>query len=90
MDQPAAEKALKDLEPLVGEWTMEAIPPGGEPWPGQARAVFDGVLLLANRRSQPILAKRPLAMRKRAVDDRPIDDAAGLAAGEEQVARLGR
>ena len=41
MDQPTAENALKELEPLVGEWTMEAIPPGGEPWPGQARAVFE-------------------------------------------------
>jgi hypothetical protein len=29
MDQPTAEEALKELEPLVGEWTLEAIPPGG-------------------------------------------------------------
>ena len=41
MDQPTAEKALKELEPLVGEWTLEAIPPGGEPWPGEARAIFE-------------------------------------------------
>src|SRR3954471_16015829 len=41
MDQPTAEKALKELEPLVGEWTLEAIPPGGEPWPGEARASFE-------------------------------------------------
>jgi hypothetical protein len=26
MDQPTAEQALKDLEPLSGEWTLEAIP----------------------------------------------------------------
>ena len=41
MNQPTAEDALKRLEPLVGEWTLEAIPPGGEPWPGEARAVFE-------------------------------------------------
>jgi hypothetical protein len=50
MDQPTAEKALKELEVLVGEWTMEAIPPGGDPWPGEAHAVFEwlegGQLLL--------------------------------------------
>ena len=27
MDQPTAEEALKRLEPLVGEWTLEAKPP---------------------------------------------------------------
>ena len=37
MDQPTAEDALKALEPLVGEWTLEAIPPGGTPWPGESR-----------------------------------------------------
>jgi hypothetical protein len=41
MDQPTAEKALKELEVLVGEWTMEATPPSGEPWPGEARATFE-------------------------------------------------
>lgn len=41
MDQPTAEEALKALEPLVGEWTLEAIPPGGEPWPGEARTTFE-------------------------------------------------
>ena len=40
MDQPTAEEALERLEPLVGEWRLEAIPPGGEPWPGEARAIF--------------------------------------------------
>lgn len=50
MDQPTAEIALAELEPLLGEWTLEAIPPGGEPWPGEARASFewmaDGRLML--------------------------------------------
>ena len=41
MDQPTAIEALKELEPLLGEWTMEAIPPDGEPWPGGARASFE-------------------------------------------------
>ena len=27
MDQPTAEQALEALEPLLGEWTLEAIPP---------------------------------------------------------------
>ncbi|RCW39653.1 hypothetical protein DFQ14_11529 [Halopolyspora algeriensis] len=33
-----AERALKEFEPLIGQWRLEAIPPGGEPWPGQAWA----------------------------------------------------
>jgi hypothetical protein len=41
IDQPTAENALKELEVLVGEWTLEAIPPSGEPWPGEARATFE-------------------------------------------------
>ena len=41
MDQPTAEKALKELDILVGEWTMEATPPGGPPWPGNGRTVFE-------------------------------------------------
>ena len=52
MDQPTAGKALKELEVLVGEWTLEAVPPGGEPWPGEARASFewlDGGQLLLGR-----------------------------------------
>jgi hypothetical protein len=40
MDQPTADDALRRLEPLVGEWTLEASPPGGEPWPGGGRSVF--------------------------------------------------
>lgn len=38
MDQPTAQNALARLEPLVGEWRLEAVWPGGEPWPGEARA----------------------------------------------------
>ena len=38
IDQPTAEQALKEMEVLVGEWTLTATPPGGEPWPGEARA----------------------------------------------------
>ena len=41
LDQPKAAEALKELEVLVGEWTQEAIPPGGEPWPGEARTTFE-------------------------------------------------
>ena len=41
MDQPTAENALKELEPLVGEWSLEAIPPGGPPWPGEGHATFE-------------------------------------------------
>ena len=41
MDQPTAEEALKRLDPLVGEWTLEAKPPGGPPWPGEARATIE-------------------------------------------------
>jgi hypothetical protein len=29
------------LEALLGEWTMKAVPPGGPPWPGEARATFE-------------------------------------------------
>ena len=41
MDQPTAEEALGQLEPLVGEWTLEAKPPDGPPWPGEARATIE-------------------------------------------------
>ena len=41
IDQQTAEQALKELEVLVGEWTQEAIPPGAEPWPGEASATFE-------------------------------------------------
>ena len=32
---------LKRLEPLVGEWALEAKPPDGPPWPGEARATIE-------------------------------------------------
>ncbi len=41
MDQPTAEEALKRLEPLIGDWTLEAKPPDGPPWPGEARATIE-------------------------------------------------
>lgn len=41
MDQPTAEDALRKLEPLVGEWILEATPPGGERWPGKAQATIE-------------------------------------------------
>jgi hypothetical protein len=44
--------ARERLEPLVGEWTMEAAPPGGPPWPGGGRVTFEfleGAPLLIER-----------------------------------------
>jgi hypothetical protein len=41
MDQPTAEEALKRLEPLVGQWKLEAIGPDGQPWPGEASATIE-------------------------------------------------
>jgi len=41
MDQPTAEGALRKLDRLVGEWTVEARWPNGEPWPGGGRATFE-------------------------------------------------
>ena len=41
MRQPTAEDALGMLEPLVGEWTLEGSPPGGELWPGGGRSTFE-------------------------------------------------
>jgi hypothetical protein len=41
MDQPTAEEALRRLEPLVGEWILEAKPPEGPPWPGEARTTIE-------------------------------------------------
>jgi hypothetical protein len=40
VEQPTAQQALQKLEPLVGQWIMEARPPGGEPWPGGGRSTF--------------------------------------------------
>lgn len=41
MDQPTAEDALRKLDPLIGEWAIDAPPPGGEPWPGGGRSTFE-------------------------------------------------
>ena len=41
MDQITAERALRQLEPLVGEWSMEARSANGEPWPGGGRMTFE-------------------------------------------------
>lgn len=41
MDQPTAEKALQEMEVLVGNWKLEALGPGGEPWPGEAGATIE-------------------------------------------------
>jgi hypothetical protein len=32
---------MNALDALVGEWTMEARPPGGPPWEGEARVSFE-------------------------------------------------
>jgi hypothetical protein len=40
VEQPTAGEALRALEPLVGEWTVEAKGPDGQAWPGQGRASF--------------------------------------------------
>ncbi len=41
IDQPTARDALKKLQPLLGEWALEATSPVGERWPGEARASFE-------------------------------------------------
>ena len=41
MRQITSEDALRRLEPLIGTWELEAIPAGGEPWPGQARSTIE-------------------------------------------------
>jgi len=41
MDQPTADEALRRLDPLVGEWTIEAAGADGTRWPGSGRASFD-------------------------------------------------
>jgi hypothetical protein len=41
MDQPTAEQALRELEPLVGAWNIEATWPDGEQWPGGGRVTFE-------------------------------------------------
>src|SRR5688572_10797222 len=41
MDQPTAEQALRQLQPLVGEWIFEAKWPDGKRWPGGGRVTFE-------------------------------------------------
>jgi hypothetical protein len=41
MDHPTAEEALRQLEPLVGQWILNAKWPSGEPWPGGGRVSFE-------------------------------------------------
>ena len=41
MDQPTAERALRELEPLIGEWAFEATWPDGTVWPGGGRVTFE-------------------------------------------------
>jgi hypothetical protein len=49
INQPTAEQALKQLEVLVGEWSQTATPPGGEPWPGEAKTTFEWLKESDNR-----------------------------------------
>lgn len=52
MNESTNTLARERLEALVGEWTVEAGPPGGPPWPGPARVTFewlDGIPLLIER-----------------------------------------
>ena len=50
MGSDAALGPRERLEALVGEWTMDARPPEGPPWPGEGRVTFewlgDGPLLI--------------------------------------------
>lgn len=41
MDQPTAEQALRQLDPLIGEWVFEATWPDGRQWPGGGRVTFE-------------------------------------------------
>jgi hypothetical protein len=41
VEQPTENAVLERLDALVGEWTMEAGPPGGPRWPGEARVSFE-------------------------------------------------
>ena len=53
MSESTNTAARERLEALIGEWTMEAKPPGGPPWPGDGRVTFEwleeGVPLLLER-----------------------------------------
>jgi hypothetical protein len=41
VEQPSRNRTLERLNALVGEWTIEAGPPGGPLWPGEGRATFE-------------------------------------------------
>jgi hypothetical protein len=41
MDSFTAGDAVRKLGMLVGEWTLEAFGPGGQRWPGEARATIE-------------------------------------------------
>lgn len=41
MAQQERDPALDRLDVLVGDWTLEAGPPGGPPWPGEASTTFE-------------------------------------------------
>ncbi len=41
MERPNRNPALDRLDVLVAKWSMEATPPGGPPWPGEARVTFE-------------------------------------------------
>jgi hypothetical protein len=52
MGESTKTAARERLQALVGEWTMEAGPPGGPPWPGAGRVTFEwleGAPLLIQR-----------------------------------------
>ena len=38
MDQPSADRMLRELDRFVGEWTMPATPPGGPPHASEGAA----------------------------------------------------
>lgn len=41
MPESSGNVRIEDLEPLIGEWRMDASPPGGPPWPGEGRVTFE-------------------------------------------------
>src|SRR5688572_5554494 len=41
MSESTNTAARARLEALIGEWTLEAGPPGGPPWPGEGRVTFE-------------------------------------------------
>jgi hypothetical protein len=52
MSESTSPAPRERLEAFVGEWTMEARPPEGPPWPGEARVTFEwmeGAPLLIER-----------------------------------------